>query len=76
MIVKIKVIPGAPESQIFVIAPDQLKVKLVSRPEKGKANKELVELLADHFGVAKSCVRILHGEHSREKSVEIIIPSP
>jgi uncharacterized protein (TIGR00251 family) len=72
MIVKIKVIPGAPKSHIFVVASDQLKVKLVSRPEKGKANKELVELLADHFGVARSRVRIIRGEKSKEKVVEII----
>jgi uncharacterized protein (TIGR00251 family) len=73
--VKIKVITNAPKAEVILIAPDQLKVKLVHRPEKGKANRELVELLADHFGVSKSRVTIVRGEKSRNKIVEIITES-
>ncbi|RUM87332.1 MAG: hypothetical protein DSZ24_06440 [Thermodesulfatator sp.] len=40
-------------------------------PEKGKANKQLVEVLAKHFGVKKSSVKILKGETSHNKVVEI-----
>lgn len=72
MRVKIKVITNAPKAEIIPIAPDQLKVKLVQQPEKGKANRELIELLAGHYGVAKSCVHIIRGEHSRDKVIEII----
>jgi len=72
MRVKVKVITNAPKVEIILIAPDQLKVKLIARPEKGKANRELIELLADHYGVAKSCIRIIRGEKSKEKIVEII----
>jgi len=72
MRVKVKVITNAPKGEIILIAPDQLKVKLIARPEKGKANRELIELLADHFGVARSRVRIVRGERSREKVIEII----
>jgi uncharacterized protein (TIGR00251 family) len=75
MTIKVKVITGAPRSQIFVLSPEQLKVKLVSPPEKGRANRELIELLADHFGVAKSRVRIVRGEKTHNKIVEIIIES-
>jgi uncharacterized protein (TIGR00251 family) len=76
MRVKVKVITGAPKAEIFLIAPDQLKIKLVHRPEKGKANQELIELLADHYDVAKSRIRIVRGEKSKEKIVEIFSPSP
>jgi hypothetical protein len=44
---------------------------LTSKPEKGKANTELVKKLAKHFDVPSSKVRILSGFRSREKIVEI-----
>ena len=72
MLIKVKVITNAPKAEIFLIAPDQFKIKLIARPEKGKANRELIELLADHYGVARSRVRIVRGEKSKEKTVEII----
>jgi len=37
----------------------------------GAANEELVKLLAHTFAVARRAIRILAGEHSRSKIVEI-----
>ncbi len=72
MRIKVKVIPGAPKAQVMVISKEELKVKVVSPPDKGKANRELIELLAGHYGVAKSYIRIIRGETSRNKIVEIV----
>lgn len=41
-------------------------------PEGGKANKKLVEMLAEHFNVPKSKVIIRAGERSKAKIVEIL----
>lgn len=71
MIIKVKVIPNAKKSEIVVLGQNSFKVKLTSVPEKGKANKELVELLAEYFGTKKLNVRIIHGEFHREKVIEI-----
>jgi len=76
MRIKVKVIPKASKAQVIVISAEELKVKVKSPPDKGKANRELIELLADHYGVAKACVSIIRGETSRNKIVEIISPSP
>ncbi|MFF0491216.1 DUF167 domain-containing protein [Nocardia sp. NPDC004068] len=38
---------------------------------EGKANRAAVELLAEHFGVAKSRVRLTAGATSRYKRFEI-----
>ena len=46
-------------------------VGLLSRPEKGKANRELIEKLARYFKVSSSRVRIISGLRSRRKVVEI-----
>ncbi|MEM2583776.1 MAG: DUF167 domain-containing protein [Candidatus Thermoplasmatota archaeon] len=71
MIVKIKVIPNAGKNEI-IQEGEILKVKVSSPPSKGKANKEVIELLADFFGVKKNCIRIIKGANSREKIIEIL----
>ncbi len=48
------------------------KIYVTVPPEKGKANKRMIELLADYFKVSKSQIKILKGEISRNKIVEII----
>ena len=50
---------------------DHLKVYVRAPPVKGKANEAVIEVLAEFFGVKKSDIRIISGERSREKVVEI-----
>lgn len=45
---------------------------LRAQPQDGKANWALVCVLADHYGVAKSDVKILRGQAGKNKLVEII----
>lgn|GEM_PF-2168004 len=47
------------------------KYKLKSAPEDGKANQELIELIASDYKVSKSQVKIKKGLGSRYKIVEI-----
>ena len=51
---------------------DEVAIGIKSEPQKGKANKELIEKISKHFDVPKSNVRILSGEKSRKKLVEVI----
>ncbi len=44
---------------------------LKSPPVDGKANEELVRLVANHFDVSKSCVSIKTGASSRLKLVTV-----
>ncbi len=44
---------------------------LKAAPQDGKANAELIDLLAKEFGVAKAKVRIKSGATARTKRVEI-----
>ena len=46
-----------------------LKVSVCAAPDKGKANKAVLALLAEGLGVAKSAVSLVSGETSREKKV-------
>jgi len=50
---------------------NKIIVGLTSKPEKGKANLELIKKLAKHFKVSSSQVKIVSGLKSRRKIVEI-----
>ena len=51
---------------------DKILVGLTSKPEKGKANTELIKKLAKHFNVPSSHVSIISGLKGRRKVVEIV----
>jgi len=38
---------------------------------EGKANRAVIELLAAHFSVSRSSIKIIRGESSKRKLVEI-----
>ncbi len=50
---------------------DFLKISVISVPEKGKANKELIDFLAKKLKLAKSAFDIIGGELDRYKKILI-----
>ena len=69
--VKIRVVPNASRNEVIEEPDGSLKVRVNAKAIEGKANKAVIEVLAEHFGVKKSQVRILAGEKGREKVLEI-----
>ncbi|TSA17538.1 MAG: DUF167 domain-containing protein [Nitrosopumilales archaeon] len=51
---------------------DEISVGIKSKPEKGKANRELIKKLSKHFNVSQSQVKITSGEKPRKKLIQII----
>jgi len=47
-------------------------VKVKEPAREGKANEAIIRLLAEHFSVPKSQVRILSGFKSRNKVIEVV----
>jgi uncharacterized protein (TIGR00251 family) len=68
----VKVKPNSKKQSIEEMADGTLKVNLKSPPVDGKANKELIELLAEKFNVTKSQVQIKSGLSSKIKLIEIV----
>jgi uncharacterized protein (TIGR00251 family) len=68
---KVKVKPNSKQQKIEEQADGSLTVYLKSPPVDGKANEELIKLLADEFDVPKSHIRIKSGLSSRQKLIEI-----
>jgi len=48
-----------------------LKIYLTAVPVDGKANKELIKLLAKELKISKSKIAIIKGEKNKEKIIEI-----
>lgn len=66
----VKVIPHAKQNKIVAEA-DRLKVYLTAPAVEGKANAALVECLAEHYKVKRNQIRVVIGEKSRLKVIEI-----
>jgi uncharacterized protein (TIGR00251 family) len=71
MMFNVKVKPNSKQQAIILEEDGSLTVRLQSPPVEGKANKELIQVLADRFGVRQSQISIRSGERSRTKRVEV-----
>ena len=67
----VRVTPGAGRSEPTAIRQGELWFRVAARPEKGKANKELLRCLARALGIPRSQVRLRSGHGSRHKVIEI-----
>lgn len=67
----IKVKPNSKRQDIIEEPDGSLTVYLKSPPVDGKANDELIKLLAEKFDQLKSSIKIKSGLSSRTKQVEI-----
>jgi uncharacterized protein len=53
--------------ELFQVKGNEIKVSIKSKPEFGKANRELLKLLSDYFHVSSDKIKIIQGEKSRKK---------
>jgi uncharacterized protein len=67
----VRVQPRASNDEITGEMAGALKVRLQAPAVEGRANEALIEFLAQLLKTPKSAVRILSGERSRTKRVEI-----
>ena len=68
---KVKVVPGARRTEIVGRYDEGVKVRVSAPPENGKANRVLVEVLARQLGVREDAVRVVRGQTSPQKVLEI-----
>ena len=76
MKLNVKITPNAKKSEVLgeeydLFGEETLRIKVAAPPVEGKANKELINILSEHFKVSKSKVLIIRGKKSRNKVVEI-----
>jgi uncharacterized protein (TIGR00251 family) len=70
----VKVTPKSSRNEVTGFLDDgTMKLKIAAVPEKGKANAEVCDFLADQFGVARRSVQIVRGATSPLKHIVISI---
>ena len=74
LIIEVKVKPNARDSQLRQEESGQWLAQLKSPPVDGKANAELISLVAKHFACRKAAVSIKTGSAGRVKLVKIEAP--
>ena len=69
VILNVRAQPRSSRSGLDGLLGDAVKVRIRCAPVDGKANKELVETLADAFDLPKSSVVFKSGETSKTKRI-------
>lgn len=67
----VKVVPGASRSRVAGVLGDALKLAVAAPPEKGLANKAVIELLAASLGVRRADIEIVAGHTQPHKRVRV-----
>ncbi|HCJ45700.1 MAG: DUF167 domain-containing protein [Candidatus Moranbacteria bacterium] len=69
--ISVKVIPRASKNEVECTSALTYTVRLTAPPVDDKANALLIKLLAKHFGIAPSLLRVVSGEKSKKKVIEM-----
>lgn len=67
-----KIVPGSSgQTRICGLLDGMLKVKVSAAPEKGKANRSLLDFLAKELGVKKNSISIISGQTGPVKQLQV-----
>ena len=69
IVLNVKAQPRSSKAGVDGLLGDAVKVRIRCAPVDGKANKELIETLADAFDLPKSSVVFKRGEASKTKRI-------
>jgi uncharacterized protein (TIGR00251 family) len=67
IILPVQAQPGGRKNGVTGVHAGRLKVSVTQAPERGKANKALVVVLADALGLKPAEIRLLSGETTSRK---------
>ena len=70
-IIEVKVKTNAFKNEVKLIDNKKLFVKTTATPEKGKANKQVILLLAKFYKISKNQLEIVRGIKSKNKVIKI-----
>ena len=68
---RVRVVPGSQRSTVVGRLGESWKLRVQAPPERGRANGEIVALLAGHLGLKRSQVYVVAGHTARDKVIEL-----
>lgn len=69
--IPVRVFPNSPKRSVVKKDDGSLELRFSAVPEKGKANKIVMELVAGFFGISPSKIRIVKGARTKNKLLSI-----
>lgn len=72
MRIYVKVIPRASRNEVMQTSEGEYRVRLTAAPVDGQANAMLLRILAKHFEVPVSLLKIVGGKTAKIKIVDIM----
>lgn len=72
VILSVRAQAGARKNGVVGEHHGMLRVAVTAAPEKGKANKAIIEVLADALDISKSSIELFAGETSPQKRFLIV----
>ncbi|GBC92234.1 hypothetical protein HRbin15_00699 [bacterium HR15] len=70
-IITVKVIPRASQNRLELQPDGSFVARVTAPPVEGEANRAVIQLLADYFGVAPSRIALVTGAKARLKRFQI-----
>jgi uncharacterized protein (TIGR00251 family) len=74
MYIKVRVVPEAKQEGVKKIKEDTFQVAVKEPAENNRANKRLLFMLAEHFGLSVGALRIVSGHQSPSKILTVTFP--
>jgi len=71
VILPVKIVPGSSQTRFLGELDGRAKIAVSAPPEKGKANKAVIEFIANRLGIRKSDVTVVSGLTSAVKTIRI-----
>ncbi len=69
IVITVKIVPGSSRTEAVGSYGQSYKIKISAPPEKGKANKMLINFLAEQLNIKTNAVQIKSGQTSAVKQI-------
>ena len=67
----VKIVPGSSRTAVSGLLDGMVKIRVSSPPERGKANRCLVDYLSRQLGLKKKDIEIMSGQRSPVKQIRV-----
>ncbi len=71
MRIRVRVKPGASTDEVTRLADGSFVVRVKARAREGEANEAVVKVVARHFRIPRTSIRIVSGHKSSSKLLEL-----
>lgn len=71
MKINVRVIPRAKLNKVEIQPDGVVRVHTTTAPTDGKATADVIKMLAEHYNVPKTSIKLIRGAASRDKVFEL-----